>query len=119
MKFHFEDIRGHKCSDDRRAYKNGEKGCALEYTGKIWTRLVIRNLIKYLPGKFEKKKTIEISVWKSNIVRRNNNKKKRKSKFHQCHSDTKMDLVSGTDGAFVYMHLFYMSDRFRKNSFLI
>ena len=30
-----------------------------------------------------------------------------------------MDLVSGTDGAFVYMYLFYMSDRFRKNSFLI
>ena len=40
--------------DDHRAYKKVEKECALEFTGKICTRLSIRNLIKYLPEKLGK-----------------------------------------------------------------
>ena len=40
--------------DDHRAYKKVEKECALEFTGKICTRLLIRNLIKYLPEKLGK-----------------------------------------------------------------
>ena len=61
--------------DDHRAYKTVEKECALEFTGKIWTRPLIRNLIKHLPEKLEKimKPPFERVTWSGN-----NNKWKEK-----------------------------------------
>ena len=61
--------------DDHRAYKKVEKECALEFTGKICTRLLIRNLIKYLPeilGKIMKSPFERVTL--------SGNKKKEKEK---------------------------------------
>ena len=61
--------------DDHRAYKKVEKECALEFTGKICTRLSIRNLIKYLPEKLGK---IMKSPFERVTLSGNKNKQKEK-----------------------------------------